>query len=408
MEDNLKLYEKPLFINVLLFGTNVSLFIFKIFFGLLTQSIALFADAFDSITDVIMVVTALIGITFVLKKPNDRFPYGYYRLENIISMVIAMFIFFSAYSIITESIESIQGFLMGNPRTIVVFPEIFIFLFISLFISLGLMFYLRHVGKKSNSSIVQSEASEKIFDVITSAIVLFNFICAIFRIYIVDAILGLVISALIIKGGLDIFLSSTRTLIDAVIDYENRVELENHVRSHPLIKEIMSIKPRGYGKYVVLEMEFSLRKDLPLSKIEQFKRKLEMDIKKKFSNIFKVIMLIHAKEKKMLKIAVPVKNNLGIKSEIFEHFGDSPFFAFLSFENDTLKEIEILENPFIKQEKQKGISISEWLISKKIDKLFVKKELKKAPKLLLDSNFVEIEIDDFKILEDVVSKEAAA
>ncbi len=43
------------------------------------NSLALQADAIDSITDVIFIITGLIGIFFAQKKPNKKFPYGYYR-----------------------------------------------------------------------------------------------------------------------------------------------------------------------------------------------------------------------------------------------------------------------------------------------------------------------------------------
>jgi len=102
-EFNLKIYEKPIFINFLLLGVNLSLFILKLIFGLLTNSLALQADAFDNLTDIIIVIASLIGIIFVSKKPNEKFPYGYYRLENIISLIISIFIFFTAYTIIRES-----------------------------------------------------------------------------------------------------------------------------------------------------------------------------------------------------------------------------------------------------------------------------------------------------------------
>ncbi|MFX1314590.1 MAG: cation transporter [Promethearchaeota archaeon] len=35
----------------------------------------------------------VIGIIYSRKKPNEKFPYGYYKIENIISLIISIFIF---------------------------------------------------------------------------------------------------------------------------------------------------------------------------------------------------------------------------------------------------------------------------------------------------------------------------
>jgi len=68
LEENLKLYEQPVFINLILLIFNITLFVFKLIFGILTKSVALQADAFDSMTDIVMCFTALIGILFTKKK----------------------------------------------------------------------------------------------------------------------------------------------------------------------------------------------------------------------------------------------------------------------------------------------------------------------------------------------------
>ena len=88
LEEDLKLYEQPVFINLILLIFNITLFILKLIFGILTKSVALQADAFDSMTDIVMCLTALIGISFTKKKPNEKFPYGYYKMENIISLPV--------------------------------------------------------------------------------------------------------------------------------------------------------------------------------------------------------------------------------------------------------------------------------------------------------------------------------
>ena len=128
-------------------------------------------------------------------------------------------------------------------------------------------------------------------------------------------------------------------------------------------------------------------------------------IKVKFPEIFKVILLAQAQEKRMLKIAVPVSDNEGLNSKIFDHFGESPHFAFLEFQEGSLLRLEVVPNKFINEEKRKGILISDWLSSTKIDKLYLTKELKKGPLLVFNNSFIEVELTEFKILNDIMIKE---
>ena len=238
IEEELKFFEKPIFVNFLLLIVNIFLFVLKIVLSYTSNSLALQADAFDNLTDIVMIFAALIGINFSRKKPNEKFPYGYYKIENLISLIISIFIFYTAYTIIFNSISEIVSYSTGrSTKQIVVSSQILILLIFALLLSLCLTVYLKIVGKRTNSPIIQTEANEKLYDNLISASVLIGFIGALYNIFILDAIIGLIIALFIIKGGYDIFLSSTKTLLDAVIDFENRTELHKIINSIPNIKK---------------------------------------------------------------------------------------------------------------------------------------------------------------------------
>lgn len=403
--NNLKFYEQPTFVSFFLLVLNSILFIFKLSFGLLSNSLALQADAFDSLTDIIMYAAAIIGIWFANKKPNEQFPYGYYKMENIISLIISIVIFITAYNIINQSIVGILNSMEGKTSIVIVSPMVIIFLIISLLITLLSAIYLRQVGKKSNSPTVQSEGSEKLFDVLISSSVLIGFIGAVFGLYIIDLIISLFISVFIIKGAYEIFVSSTKTLLDAVIDFDQRTELYNYIDQFPKIKKVEKLEIRSYGKYIFLEIETVLTKNFPLAQIDQLKNSLEQELKKKFPIIFKIIIIIHSPEISFTKIVVPLETNKGQDSSIYEHFGESPFFAFLTFQQGTLIDQEIMVNQFISEEKRKGLYIAEWLVKQKCDKLYLKKALNKGPSIVLENSYVQMEITEFSTLRQVIQKE---
>ncbi|MFX1392957.1 MAG: cation diffusion facilitator family transporter [Promethearchaeota archaeon] len=405
IDKNLKIYEKPVFINALLLILNTALFVLKLIFGIITNSLALQADAFDNMTDIITCLIAFIGILFSKKKPNEKFPFGYYKLENIVSLIISLFIFVTALTIIYQSFSEILYFYSGNPKKIYFSPYIFLFLIFSMLISLILTLYLRLIYKKTNSPVIKSEANEKAYDIFISLSVLIGFIGALLNFYLLDSIIALFIAIFIIKGGYDIFLTSTKTLLDAVIDFDNRTELLNLIKNTPAIKEIDNLEIRSYGRYIFLELEIALSRSFPLSQINFLKNKLSNDIMKEFPLIFKTIIIIRSQEKTITKVAVPLVSSQGLNSEISTHYGESPYFGILEFEDNKFLKYKIIINEFAHEEKRKGILVSDWLIQKKIDKIYLKKELKKGPSLVFNSNFIDLKLTDLKNLNEIIEKE---
>ncbi len=404
-----KFYAKPIFVNSVLLVVNLGLFIFKLIFADLSGSLALQADAFDNLTDIIMVFAALVGITYAKRKPNEKFPYGYYKIENIISLIISLVIFYTAYNVIIISFSEIYAHFIGIPKQIITSPIIFIFLTISLIISFSTTLYLRVIGKQTNSPIIQSQASEKFYDNLISSSVIIGFVGALFGVNFLDSIISLIIALLIIKGGYDIFLTSTKILLDAIIDFDQRNELNLMIKNFPNVKEIENLEIRSYGRYIFLEVVVILNKELHLHQIQSLKNAMSHKIQAEFPQIFRIIIISQTLPKEVIKIAVPLANNEGLNSKISEHFGETPFFAILEMQEENnileLKNYSILPNKFADEEKRKGILVSEWLLLEKIDKLYLKNELKKGPYLLLEKGFVQMIVTEFSSIKEILEQE---
>jgi len=404
-----KFYTKPIFVNSVLLVVNLGLFIFKLIFADLSGSLALQADAFDNLTDIIMVFAALVGISYAKRKPNEKFPYGYYKIENIISLIISLVIFYTAYNVIIISFSEIFAHFVGLPKQIITSPVIFIFLIASLTISFSTTLYLRVIGKQTNSPIIQSQASEKFYDNLISSSVIIGFIGALFGVNFLDSIISLIIALLIIKGGYDIFLTSTKILLDAIIDFDQRNELYNVIKNFPNVKEIENLEIRSYGRYIFLEVVVILNKELHLHQIQSLKNALSDKIQAEFTQIFRIIIISQTLPKEVIKIAVPLANNEGLSSKISEHFGETPFFAILEMQEENnfleLKNYNILTNKFAEEEKRKGILISEWLLLEKIDKLYLKNELNKGPHLLLENGFVQTIVTKLSSIKEILEQE---
>ena len=68
------------------------LIVLKIVVGIIASSSALISDAVHSVTDLIVAIASLVGLRLANRPPDKRFTYGYYKVENIITLFISLVI----------------------------------------------------------------------------------------------------------------------------------------------------------------------------------------------------------------------------------------------------------------------------------------------------------------------------
>ena len=86
---------------------NISLAIIKAVVGVLSGSIALLANSVHSFSDIFASLAVFIGLKLSQRKPDENFPYGYYKFETLSSLVISVIIIISGIEIAIESINGI-------------------------------------------------------------------------------------------------------------------------------------------------------------------------------------------------------------------------------------------------------------------------------------------------------------
>ena len=60
--------------------------------GIISGSVSLQAQAVDSLTDLVSLVAVYAGLRLSRRPPNERFSYGYYRVETLVSLLVAVVI----------------------------------------------------------------------------------------------------------------------------------------------------------------------------------------------------------------------------------------------------------------------------------------------------------------------------
>jgi len=83
---------------------NLVIFVIKYFSASASGSIALKAEAFHTLADFIASSTVFIGLK-IAKRKTKSFPYGLYKIENLMSVFISLIILYTGYEIVIEVIN---------------------------------------------------------------------------------------------------------------------------------------------------------------------------------------------------------------------------------------------------------------------------------------------------------------
>jgi hypothetical protein len=176
--------EKTIFITTAIFLAVLSLL--KIIVGLDLASQGMINEGFENLTDLIK-----IGIVYLIGFKLNK--------DKLASVIIIAIMMFTGIILIISGISTLL-----NPTPIVPTIQAYITCFLSIIINLALMFLKSLVGRISNNLSLMSDSKDSGLNVKISASVAIGLTFAIFKIYFVDAVIGIIIAILVFKEGVEV------------------------------------------------------------------------------------------------------------------------------------------------------------------------------------------------------------
>ena len=228
---------------------NIILFVIKIVFGLISNSMALIADSFNSAGDIFASLMTWIG-SRISSVPNDNdHNFGHGKAEYIFSMLIGISMIIVAGKLLYDSILSLVN---GNMLTYSIL--LIVVCIVTIVVKVCLFIYCRIVYLKYDSLLVKSNMLDHRNDIIITLFTLIAIILANYGIYWFDGVVGILISIWIFKVGIKIFKESYDVLMDTSIDNDSKHHILCILKSYKEIKRIGNIYsiPVGYNYIVVV------------------------------------------------------------------------------------------------------------------------------------------------------------
>ncbi len=390
---NLKKGEKAAIYSGL---TNLALAIIKGIIGFLSGSIALIADSIHSFSDIIASLAVYIGLKLSMKKPDEKFPYGYYKIESFASLIISVIIIVTGVEI---ALESFHDFL--NP-TAIGLPLISLSAAaISVVVSFLLARYKERIGKEIGSQALVNDGKHSFIDIFSSSIVFIGILFTYLGYLSVQGISGILVAFLIIYIGLKLAKNDIMVLLDASVDPEKINEIKSIALGMDGVKGVHNIKIRRSGPFVFGELHLETEKDMSVKKASEITESVKEALKDKINNLDNFTVQIEPFKNKKLRIAVPVENKNGLNSDISMHFAKAQYILIADVINGQIMNNVIKDNPGIKLEKKKGIETAEFLGKEHVDVL-LGNEVGDGPKYVLSNKLIDVIVPKGRNLEEMI------
>ena len=360
-------------------------------------SLAVTTELIHNAVDLLSAVVVVLGLRLARHKAK-AFPYGLYKVENLVAAGIAVMIFATAYEVARTAFLEPAADLQVDP-----------WMLGSLAVSMAMPLVFSHfelrVARAANSPALIADAREYRVHAYTTGLALVALLFGWFDLPF-DRIAALIIVAAIVKTGWDLLLDALRVLLDASLDAKSLREVGAIIAADPAVAELKWTMGRNAGRFRFVEAGVTLRA-ASLAKVETAVQRIEARVRAAIPQIERVLLHVEGRALLHEKIAVPLADDAGT---ISEHFGEAPCFAFVTMSRSSgaIEEQVIRPNRHRAEERAKGIRVAEWLVAEKVDRVFTPKPLEgKGPSYVFQDAGIEVQLTDASRLADLLARRTA-
>ena len=264
---------------------NVLLFSVKLTIGLILSSLAVTADAFNNLSDAASSIISFIGVKMAGKPADAEHPFGHGRIEYIAALIVSFLVIEVGFTFFKSSISKIL-----HPEEISFDLVPFVILILSILVKLWMAFFNNKLGKRIDSKVMLATAADSLGDVITTSATVLSIIICHFTSINVDAIAGLIVSAIVIWSGISIAKDTLEPLIGERVPAELYQKITDIVESYDGIVGTHDLIVHNYGpNRSMATIHAEVPNDVNIEVSHEIIDKIERDVKKDLN----ILLVIH-------------------------------------------------------------------------------------------------------------------
>jgi cation diffusion facilitator family transporter len=257
---------------------NLILFILKIIAGHLVSSVAIIADAFHDLSDMISSVVTIFAFKMANRPADKQHPFGHGRIEYVAGLFVSFLIVFMGLEFTRWSFERILA-----PKPVVFWDFTIIILILSVILKFFMAIIFKIVSERINSTAIRANFKESLSDMFATITVLISILISTVFGFSLDGFIGLLVSILIIHSGISMIKETLGPILGQAPSYQFVNQIKQKVLSHEQIKGIHDFILHSYGpQKTLISLHAEVDCNANLTAIHNIVDKVEREIKQEF------------------------------------------------------------------------------------------------------------------------------
>jgi cation diffusion facilitator family transporter len=267
---------------------NVSLAVSKAIIGIAAKSTAITADALNNGTDIFATIAVFGGLRVAYLPPDENHHYGHAKAEPIVSKIVAILVMAAGFSTAWDSIHLIFSKKSETPGILAIGISI-----ISIFAKYFLFKYTNKVGKTIESASIIADSYNHRSDVLASSAVLIGVGGARLGFPILDPAAGLIVSVIIFRTGLLIYLDAIKELMDTAPPASTIKSIRENALATTGVIQVNQIKARKQGPRLRIDLKICVNKNLPVEEGHKIASEAKSNIISNIENVQDVMIHVN-------------------------------------------------------------------------------------------------------------------
>lgn len=221
---------------------NLLLAALKFVMGLLCGSLAVMADAANSLSDAAGSIVTLITVRLSNKPVDSEHPFGHGRMEYIGSLAVGALILLMGFSLLKDSITAIF-----HPEALAMNWMVAAALVIGVLVKLWLFAFYRRLGRAVDNGTLLAASRDSLGDVLSTGAVLASVLLNLAFGWSLDGYIGLVVALIVLKGGIEVCRETLDQLLGGKPDPEKIRQIRELLLNHEGILGVHDLVVHDYG-----------------------------------------------------------------------------------------------------------------------------------------------------------------
>ncbi len=271
---------------------------------LISSSVALLADTIHNLGDAATAVPLWVAFALARWKPNQRFTYGYRRVEDLAGVVIVGIILLSA---VVTGYESIERFI--HPQKIQYLGAVMVAAVIGFLGNEAVAQFRLKIGKEIGSAALVADGYHARVDGLTSLSVFLGAALTGLGYPLADPIIGLLITLAIVR----IVIESAQTIFTRLLDgvEPEAITAIHHAANHvPEVLAVRDVKARWTGHRLQAELTIAVNPEISVVEAQAIATAVREELHHHLSYLAAATVCVEPLDKLQVQITPELANSV--------------------------------------------------------------------------------------------------